>query len=547
MNSKKNKISPQSHKPTLLKLQQYIENRKFSDVISIASDKVQKFPNIVGYKKALAFCLGATGDLYGSEKLWLDLINVDPFDEENLINLADIELRLGKIDSSLGLLKLSSEYHPNSIKSWLNMASAYLLKGDYQNALAVSLQAINIDAKNADGFQNFGSSLFNLGMFKEAKHAFETALILNPNMQEAKSSLSMVLAKQNNFKGALEILDELISNSVSQDRIPIEQLKWDAALINLRLGNIEKGFEFYEFGMHPNVRGHLIRRPNRSFMVPRWTPDLTKDKPVLIWREQGIGDEILFLTCLRDFIESGFTPIIETDERLISIYQRSFPNIIIRESKFRIDYPHDSYYNDFGSHIPMGSLLLFFRKKLSDFPNSSGYLLPDKLLIEKWRKRINTVRKKGKKIIGISWRGGISDPLRNFKYTKLIDWSFLLCDPNFEFVSLQYGDCYDELKEVESTLGIKIHTWDDLNLKNDIEDIFSLLNNLDHLVTISSAIWMFAASLGTPTSLLLHTNHWTMFDQVYTPFFPNVKCLVTDNNQAITDLLPQALSNLKDI
>jgi len=536
----------QSHRSTLLKLQHYIENRRFSEVVSIASEKVKKFPDIVGYKKALAFCLGSTGDLYGSEKIWLELINIDPFDEETLINLADIELRLGKVDASLGLLKLSSEYHPKSIKAWLNMANAYLLKGDYKSALNVSLQAINIDSKNADGFQNFGSSLFNLGMFEEAKHAFETALILNPNLQESKSSLSMVLAKQNNFNASLAILNELIFYSKKTDRIPIEQLKWDASLVHLRLGNIEKGFEYYEYGMHPDVRGHLIRSPHRSFKVPKWSPSLTKEQPVLVWREQGIGDEILFLTCLRDFINIGFTPIIETDKRLISIYERSFPNIIVREAKSRIEYPHDSYYDDFGSHIPMGSLLTFFRKNLIDFPNSSGYLLPDNLLVSKWRERINQRKNLKKKIIGISWKGGLSDPLRNFKYTNLIDWSHLLMNSNYEFVNLQYGDCSQEISEVESSLGIKINTWDDLNLKNDIDDIFGLLANLDHLVTVSTAIWMFAASIGTPTTLLLNTNHWTMFDQNYTPFFPNVKCLVTEGSQVIPDLLPQALLSLQD-
>jgi len=531
----------------LNKIQSLLERRDFDIAQDLAIENLKKYPDIVGFKKALAFCLGATGDLYNSKEMWLELINIDPYNEENLINLADIELKLGRIDSSLGLMKLSSEYHPTSIKSWLNMAGAYLLKGDFQNALNVSLQAVNIDPQNADGFQNLGSSLFNLGMFTEAKHAFETALLLNPNLQESKSSLSMVLAKQNDFNGSEKILNELIKYSKKTDRIPIEQLKWDAALIYLRLGNLEKGFEYYEYGMHPEVRGHLIRKPNRSFNVPRWTPNLSKEQPVLIWREQGIGDEVLFLTCLHDFIDSGFTPIIETDKRLIPIYERSFPNTTVREAKFRIDYPHDSYYDDFGSHLPMGSLMTFFRRDLSDFPNSSGYLLPDNLLVSKWQDRINFRKNQQRKFIGISWKGGLSDPLRNSKYTKLIDWSNLLNNPNYEFVNLQYGDCSDELLEVETALGIKIHRWDDLDLKNDIDDIFGLLANLDGLVTVSTAIWMFAAAVGTPTTLLLQTNHWTMFDQDYTPFFPNVKCLVTDErNQVIPDLLPQALLALNN-
>jgi tetratricopeptide (TPR) repeat protein len=525
----------------LNKIQILLEERDYLNATNIASKYIKKYPNIQGFKKALAFCYGATGNLYGSKKLWMELININPYDEEILINLADIELRLGRVDSSLGLMKLASEYHPTSIKSWLNMAGAYLLKGEFQNALDVSLQAVNIDPKNADGFQNLGSSLFNLGMFKEARHAFETALLLNPNLQEAKSSLSMVFAKQNEFLISAEILDNLILNSKKTDRIPIEQLKWDAALIHLRLGNLSTGFEYYEYGFHPEVRGHLIRKPHRSFKVDKWTPDMPKNQPVLVWREQGIGDEILFMTCLHDLIKSGYEPIIETDKRLISIYQRSFPNVVVREALFNNAYPHDSPYEDFGSHIPMGSLMKAYRNTIDSFPNSAGYLVPDHLLVAKWRDRLKELRRPNKKIIGLSWKGGISDPLRNSKYTKLIDWSYLLSNPNFEFINFQYGDCLNEIREVEAILGIKIHRWDDLNLKQDIEDIYGLLANIDQLITVSTAVWMFSASIGTPTTLLLHTNHWTMFDQNFIPFFPNVKCLVAGNNESIPELLPQAV------
>jgi hypothetical protein len=48
---------------------------------------------------------------------------------------------------------------------------------------------------------------------------------------------------------------------------------------------------------------------------------------------------------------------------------------------------------------------------------------------------------------------------------------------------------------------------------------------------------MFSASIGTPTTLLLHTPHWTMFDQNFTPFFPHVNCIVAEGNEKITDLL----------
>jgi len=210
----------------------------------------------------------------------------------------------------------------------------------------------------------------------------------------------------------------------------------------------------------------------------------------------------------------------------------------------RLDFPHDSLHNDFDSHIPMGSLMKHFRQEFSNFPNSGGYLKPDVKRVNKWRDRLSSIAD-GKKTIGISWKSGLTDPLRNAKHSSLLDWSELLTTKNLVFVNLQYGNCADEIKNVEKILGIKIHTWEDLDLKNDVEDIFGLLVNLDHTVTTSSAVWTFAASSGAPTSLLLHTPHWTMFNQIKIPFFPQVHCQVVEPGQPIYKLLANVIKEIE--
>jgi len=112
------------------------------------------------------------------------------------------------------------------------------------------------------------------------------------------------------------------------------------------------------------------------------------------------------------------------------------------------------------------------------------------------------------------------------------------------FVNLQFGDCEQELKEVESALGIHIHRWSDLDLKNDLDDVCALISCLDEVVTISSAVWTFSAALGARTSLLLSSPHWTMFDQDHIPFFVSVKCFYSQKNEAITSLLPLVKQHL---
>lgn len=540
-NTNMNKLSPLQKDMQFL--QSCIENKLYKDAIKFCSEKLLLSPNEKGYKKCLAFCYDMTGELFKSKELWIQLIDDDPFSEETLMNLSSVECKLGNLDSALGLLKLITQYHPDSAKPWISMAGIHLLRNEFDECANVSMEAINKDPKNADGFQNLGSGFFHLALFDEAKHAFETALILQPEMREAQSSLSSVFFRQGRSQEALDLLEKLISTSKVTDRYPLEQLKWSASFIYLRLGNFSKGWEYYEEGMSNNVSGTLLRRPSRTFQVPRWTPNTPADAAVLVWREQGIGDEVIFLTCLQDLIDLGYSVIIECDKRLINIVERSFPGVKAREAIYRLEYPHDSPHNDFGSQIPVGSLMQYFRPSLERFIDRSGFLVPSKHLLSKWNERLKSIHPTKKKI-GISWKSGISDPLRNAKYSALLDWDDLLNSNEYEFINLQYGDSLEEIVEVKNKFGVTIHNWDDLNLKADIEDIFALIKNLDHVITISSAVWTFAAASGTPTSLLLHTPHWTMFNEQYTPFFSNVLCHVTSPDEKIHHLLKKTIADI---
>jgi hypothetical protein len=303
--------------------------------------------------------------------------------------------------------------------------------------LQTSLEAIKLDPSNADAYQNLGSSFFHLAQFDEAKHAFETALILDPNLKEAKHSLSLVLFKQGKNQESLDILNILISSHQTSDRLVLEQLEWDASLVHLRLGNLAKGWKYYESGLSPKVFGNLSRRPLRTFSVPKWTPLNSKNEPVLVWSEQGIGDEIIFMTCLQDMVDCGYVPIVECDIRLINLYQRSFPNVIFRQSKFDSIYPHSSFYNDFSSQIAMGSLLQYFRPSLSHFKDRSGFIKADPLLITKWSDRFARLNKDKLKI-GISWRSSLLDPLRNTKYSNLNSWEPLFKSKRLVIIIYKY-------------------------------------------------------------------------------------------------------------
>ena len=67
-----------------------------------------------------------------------------------------------------------------------------------------------------------------------------------------------------------------------------------------KMGYLEKGWEYFESGFDSKIPLNKGRQPNRRFKVPLWLGEEGSQKSLLVWAEQGIGDEILFMSLLKD-------------------------------------------------------------------------------------------------------------------------------------------------------------------------------------------------------------------------------------------------------
>ena len=93
---------------------------------------------------------------------------------------------------------------------------------------------------------------------------------------------------------------------------------------------------------------------------------------------------------------------------------------------------------------------------------------------------------------------------------------------NAEFINLQYGDCEQELIQAEEKFNISIHRWTDIDLKNDLDDVISIIHNLDLVIAPCTATAWLAAGVGKPT-LVFQQKDWINFGQDYFPLSKNVK------------------------
>jgi len=244
-----------------------------------------------------------------------------------------------------------------------------------------------------------------------------------------------------------------------------------------------------------------------------------------------LGDEILFLTCLEDAIESGASIILECEPRLVATLARSFPSITVRPPSHNTSNLCKTLVEDFDYHIPMGSLPGLYRNDIEDFKKSKPYIIVDEIKKNKYNSRLTHTADKLK--IGICWRSGLMTAGRNTEYTSLEDWGPVLTRPDCFFVNLQYGDCEAELLAAEEKFGVQIIRWADLDMKNDIDDVFALISCLDLVVTAGTAVCPMSAAIGKPTLVLQSRWDWPNLGTNYYPWFSNIYCFTAEPGQIV--------------
>lgn len=485
------------------------------------------------------------GEYILASKIFAKITELNKNNPATWCNLGVCLLKLHQYEDAenifLHSLNINEKYYP----SLINLCSVYQAIKNHKKQLEFALKAVEVDMKSAMAFNNLSTALSDNGLFKESYHALETARILEPNSFEVNYNLSKIASRTGDFHKAIQILqDLLVSNSVNR-RDRLDLLKYSLSEELLRVGDLETAWKLYDFGLSNHLMSNIGRHPRRQFDVPQWNGEsLNEHQTLMVWREQGIGDQVLLSSLLNNLIFQRCNVIIESELRLISIFKRSFPSFTIRSQTYLPELNFKSLIKDYDYHIPMGSLAKYYLNSEKDFVNCKNYLVPDAILKDKFKNLLCEFN--GKKKIGISWRSGKLDPLRNLDYTSLLDWKLILSDPEAVFINLQYGECENELIEIENLLNIKIIRWTDLDLTNDMESVVALISNVDLVVSIATnALWL-AGAQGIP-GVLIARKDWQMLGQdTVFPWFSSIKMALVSPELTAAHALGQAKNLIDD-
>ena len=262
-------------------------------------------------------------------------------------------------------------------------------------------------------------------------------------------------------------------------------------------GRLEEDNFIYKNNSYNLIKDKLL---NQKIIDPK--------KQLLIIREQGVGDEILYGSMYKNVLENFENAYIETDERLINLFVNSFgKNYAKNFVKLGHFSKNEISFKRINQVLFAGSLGFYFRNDINDFP-AEGYLKVEKDQLSKARERLLIYKKKFK--VGISWKS-FNNQYAEQKSLSLDNLLDLFTLQDIDFFNLQYGNVTKEIENFNKKNPTKLEVLNEIDLFNDFQSVASLLKNLDLFITVSNSTAHLAGALNVKTILIKPFNQATFF------------------------------------
>lgn len=385
------------------------------------------------------------------------------------------------------------EEDPDCVPALQNLGTLYTENGRWGVGLALLKRALALNP-TFDAYNALGATLRRVNKPEKAREFLSKAVEMDPKNSYALHNMAGTFINEGDPEAALR----WARRAVEADPINPNH-KLTLGLAQLELGDYENAWPNMEVGRSDTTWNGRDYGPE----VKRWTGEPGQN--VVVFGEQGVGDEILFASCLPDLIKISKSVVIDCHPRLIDLMKRSFPDCAVygtRKDEFIHWNPKDHALN---AKVPFGSLPAFFRKSKDAFPKqTANYIKPDPDLVRHYKKP-------GLRV-GLSWVGGTKQTHVMYRSLPPEQLGPLLTIPGIEWVSLQYTDkAFEEAERMKALYGCKIEHDKEINegveggpvdrhgnSKGDLNKLFATIAGLDLVVTVLNSNIHFAGSMGIP-------------------------------------------------
>ena len=436
-------------------------------------------------------------------------------------NLGELLRSETSYEEATEALRHATALRPDDLTIRYNLATALSDAKEYGDAEKMFQGIIEADSAFVKAYVNLGIVYRKTNRNDEALDLLEKALFLDPNLHQTYANIGGVFSDNGWVSAALPLYDKALFLKAEAD--PLILLYRGAAVLSL--GRLTEGWSQYEYRFDAPEE----KIPLRPSPPTYWAGEDLSGKSIVVWTEQGLGDEVLHASILPEVIGRAAQCIIECSKRMAPVFARSFPAARVvgyEASDFPVTPPEGIDYQ-----IPLASLGRHFRPDFASFPRHDGYLKAAPGKVAELRARYEALAG-GRRVVGISWRSK-NEKAGEAKSTALTDMAPILQVPGVMFVNLQYGDCADELMQVREQFGVEVVQDPAVDSLADMDIFFAQVAAMDLVLSTSNTTAHVAGGQNIPVWVLLPHGKgviWYWFlRRTDSPWYPAARLIRADH------------------
>ncbi|MBI5752136.1 MAG: tetratricopeptide repeat protein [Hydrogenophilales bacterium] len=517
-----------------------VQNNNFDQAKALLYKVVRDCPEYADGWIKLGEVLTQVGDTKGAVEIYQQALKSHPQHTGLLNNLGQVHAQVGALEQALECFLSASQSDQTCVSCIVNAGTIFQQLERYQEAEQYFLMALTKFPNEFQCHLAYANYLVARNQLNEAQRQVDIVLSLRPNSPKAQTCLASLrvaqgqpeqaallyeaaLAQGYKNAGVYTALGGLYTQSADFDRAlecfdealkfapNMHEYRFNRAYLLLLLGRLGEGFAEYESRLNlPRFRKVVPR----LYEKPLWDGIASlQGKRLLVHAEQGYGDMLQYaryLALVKPLCAGLLFEGPPEMKRIISSISEIDSYVVASDAL-----------TDYDFHFPLMSLAKVFWEKSESIPNRVPYLAASRELAEEWKKRLQTCP--GLKV-GLAW--GSNNLYRDNqvaaddKFNKSIPvdlLSGLMEIQGVSYVSLQKHESSDIL----SKLGVV----DFSQQLTDFAETAALVENLDLVITIDTAVAHLSGALGKPTWVLLrHVPDWRWFlDREDSPWYPTAR------------------------
>jgi tetratricopeptide (TPR) repeat protein len=444
--------------------------------------------------------------------------------------IARSQIALGAPNAAYDTLDRYAQRHPSNTEVLYNMAGVLAASNKVDDAIALINARLPSSMQTEETHAIIGHIYAWSGQTDLAKPLLKQVLQNSPNHASAQADLSLCSEFDREYTLAFSLADKAAAHFI------IKGMPSTIGIEFMQLARLRRRMMFLADMAGDERMARAMQREAITtaplalpYHIREWSDQDLAGKSVISLAELGIGDEIRYTCVLHHITQVASHVTLSCDPRLQGLLERSFPNVnvvpVVREFPGTLSRRTDN--RTLGVTEAMRKIMTdelieqgrdtdiwmrgrhFFesqcldRSRLHQSP-IKAVLHPDPALQTSYAQQLQD-QAKGRKVVGLSWRGGRRTYNREPHYFELEQWAPLFEDQNLCFVNLQYALLDEELEWLRANLGDRFIEFPELDLFDDMEGVAALCRSLDLVVAICTAVLELACAVNTPCLYLMRS------------------------------------------